>query len=85
MEVVRDVEGCTTWSVSVFSVLLPSQVTMLSLFLLVCAETWCNITCMYIAPSLLGGRGGEEWGGGGGLHVYSSINKLMTTTHCEHD
>ena len=27
MEVVRDVEGCTTWSVSAFSILLLSQVT----------------------------------------------------------
>ena len=60
MEVVRDVESCTTWSVSAFSVLLLSQVTMLSLFLLVCTEAWCNVTHMYIAPSLRGGRG--EWG-----------------------
>ena len=59
MEVVRDVEGCTTWSVSAFSILLLSQVTILSLFLLVCAETWCNITHMYIAPGV-GGSGGVE-------------------------
>ena len=43
MEVVRDDEGRTTWSVSAFSVLLLSQVTMLSLFIVVCTEAWCNI------------------------------------------
>ena len=81
MEVVRDVEGCTTWSVSAFSILLLSQVTMLSLFLLVCAETWCSITCMYIAPSLQGGGGVGE-----GVHLFLQLlNKLMTSTHCEHD
>ena len=61
MEVVRDNEGRTTWSVSTFSILLLSQVTMLSLFLLVCIEAWCNITHMYIAPSLRRGGMGE-WG-----------------------
>ena len=66
VEVVRDDEGRTTWSVSTFSVLLLSQVTMLSLFLVVCAETWCDITHMYIAP----GVGGVGSGGGPHGHMY---------------
>ena len=87
MEVVKDVEARTTWSVSAFSILLLSQVTMLSLFLLVCTETWCNITHMYIAPSLRGGGGGGRSGGvGEGVHLFLQLlNKLMTSTHCEHD
>ena len=39
MEVVGDDECRTTWSVSTFSVLLLSQVTMLSLFILVCVTS----------------------------------------------
>ena len=75
MEVVRDVEGRTTWSVSVFSVLLLSQVTMLSLFLVVCAEMWCNITHMYIAPSL---QGGGKWGRLGRKCAICSFNCLIS-------
>ncbi len=50
MEVVRDDECRTTWSVSAFSVLLLSQVTMLSLFLVVCAKCTC-VVCMHVTSA----------------------------------
>ena len=74
IEVVRDEECHTTWSVSAFSVLLLSQVTML-----VFVYTGvCNVAHMYVYSSISPGGGGGEWGRWGRQCAFCSFSCLIS-------